>query len=83
MEYLGYHLRFDNVGINLYTIYRLPSTSVIQFCNELSLILESNLNLAMDKTLFVGYFNIHTDNHQDTDTINFLDAINGFNLQIS
>ena len=81
MAYQGYHLRFDNVGINLYIIYRLPSSSVIQFCNELSLILESDLNLATDKTLFVGDFNIHTDNHQDTDTINFLDTINGFNLQ--
>ena len=81
MEYQGYYLRFDNVAINLYIIYQLPSSSVIQFCNELSLILESDLNLATDKTLFAGDFNIHTDNHQDTDTINFLDTINGFNLQ--
>ena len=81
MEYQGYHMRFDNVSINLYIIYQLPSSSVIQFCNELSLILESDLDLAMDKTLFIGDFNIHTDNHQDTDTINFLDTINGFNLQ--
>ena len=81
MEYQGYHLRFDNVGINLYIIYWLPSSSVIQFCNELSLILESDLDLATDKTLFIGDFNIHTDNHQDTDTINFLDTINGFHLQ--
>ena len=81
MEYQGYHLRFDNIAINLYIIYGLPSSSVIQFCNELSLILESDLDLATDKTLFVGDFNIHTDNHQDTDTINFLDTINGFNLQ--
>ena len=81
MEYQGYHMRFDNISINLYIIYRLPSLSVIQFCNELSLILESDLDLAMDKTLFVGDFNIDTNNHQDTDTINFLDTINGFNLQ--
>ena len=81
MEYQGYHMKFDNVSINLYIIYRLPSSSVIQFCNELSLILESDLDLATDKTLFVDAFNIHTDNCQDTDTINFLDTINGFNLQ--
>ena len=81
MEYQGYHMRFDNVSINLYIIYRLPSSSVIQFCNELSLILETDLDLATDKTLFIGDFNIHTDNCQDTDTINFLDTINGFNLQ--
>ena len=74
-------MRFDNVSINLYIIYQLPSSSVIQFCNELSLILESDLDLATDKTLFIGDFNIHTDYHQDTDTINFLDTINGFNLQ--
>ena len=55
--------------------------SVIQFCNDLSFILESDLDLAMDKTLFVGDFNIHANNCQDTDTINFLDTINGFNLQ--
>ena len=65
----------------MYIIYKLPSSSVIQFCNELSLILESDFDLATDKTLFVGDFNIHTDNRQDTDTINFLDTINGFNLQ--
>ena len=81
MEYQGYHMRFDNISINLYIIYWLPSSSVIQFCNELSLILESDLDLATDKTLFIGDFNIHTDNCQDMDTINFLDTINGFNLQ--
>ena len=32
-------------------------------------------------TLFIGDFNIHTDNRQDIDTINFLDTINGFKLQ--
>ena len=81
MEYQGYQMRLDNVSINLYIIYQLPSSSVIQFCNELSLILESDLDLATDETLFIGDFNIHTDNHQDMDTINFLDTINGFTLQ--
>ena len=38
MEYQGYHMRFDNVSINLYIIYQLLSSSVIQFCYELSLI---------------------------------------------
>ena len=51
MEYQGYHMRFDNISINLYIIYRLPSSSVIQFCNELSLILESDLDLATDKNI--------------------------------
>ena len=81
MKYQGYHMRFDNISINLYIIYQLPSSSVIQFCNELSLILESDLDLATDKTVFVGDFNIHTDNCQDMDTISFLDTINRFNLQ--
>ena len=79
MEFQGYHMRFNDTTLNLYVIYRIPSTSILQFCNELSLLFESNLSNSSDKTLYIGDFNIHVDERDSMDNINFQDTIDGFN----
>ena len=72
MEYQGYHIRFNHVTPNLYVIYCLPSSSVLQFCNEFVSILESDVLQLVDKALFVGDFNIHAEDSPKNETITFL-----------
>ena len=81
MELQGYSLRIGNSTINLYVLYRLPHTSVLQFCNEFSKILELNVTLPANHTIFTGDFNIHVEDHLDWDTINFLDVLDSYNLR--
>ena len=79
MEFQGYHMRFNNTTLNLFVIYRILSTSVLQFCNKLSLLFKSDLSNSSDKTLYIGDFNIHVDESDSMDNINFQDTIDGFN----
>ena len=65
--------------LNLYVIYQIPITSVLQLCNELSLLFKSDLSNSSDKTLYIGDFNIHVDERDSKDNINFQDTIDSFN----
>ena len=81
MEYQGYQLRFDHITLILYIIYRLPSSSVLQFCNEFASILERDVSQPADKVLYLGDFNIHVDNSYNNDTITFMDILDSYNLK--
>ena len=81
MEHQGYQLRFDHTTLNLYVIYRLPSSSVLQFCTEFSNILESDVLQPADKVLYLGDFNIHVDDSYNSDTITFMDTLDSYNLE--
>ena len=81
MEYQGYQLRFDHIILNLYVIYHLPSSSVLQFCNEFASILESDVSQPADKTLYLGAFNVHADDSYYNDTITFMDTLESYNLK--
>ena len=67
--------------VNLHMIYRIPSTSVIQFCDEMANILEDGINRDLGDLLFVGDFNIHMDSPLHPDTSTFLEFIESFNLR--
>ena len=79
MVFQGYHMRFNDTTLNLYVIYQIPSTSILQFCNKLSILFESDLSNSSDKTLYIGDFNIHVNERDSMDNINFQDTIDGFN----
>ena len=81
MEYQGYQLRFHHIILNLYVIYHLPSSSVLQFCNEFASILESDVSQPADKALYLGDFNMHTDDSYNNDTITFMDTLESYNLK--
>ena len=81
MEYQGYHLRFNHVSLNLYVIYHLPSSSVLQFCNEFASILDSDVLQPADKALCVGDFNIHAEDSLNNDTITFFNTLENYNLR--
>ena len=51
-------MNFKGLVVNLYVIYRFPNTSVIQFCDELSDLLEENIVSDHGVLLLTGDFNI-------------------------
>ena len=81
MEYSSYQLRLGNRNLNLLVIYRLPTSSVINFGHELTTLIETNILNNRGDPLLIGDFNIHTDIPEDSDTINFNDLLDGLNLK--
>ena len=81
MEYSSYQLRLRNRNLNLLVIYRLPTSSVINFGHELTTLIETNILNNRGDPLLTGDFNIHTDIPDDSDTINFNDFLDGLNLK--
>ena len=51
MEIQGYHVRLDHISINLYVTYRIPSTSIISFCDELLQVLEEDIAKSPDQNI--------------------------------
>ena len=43
MEISTFDIKFAGTVINLYLIYKLPSTSVLQFCNDMTDIMERRI----------------------------------------
>ena len=80
MEYQSFRLCFNYLTVNLCIIYRLPSTSFLQFCNEFSTIQEDLIHHQADSNIFIGDFNIHMDIEDDADVLNFLDMLECCNL---
>ena len=71
MELMNVNIAIKGININLYIVYRPPNGSVIEFCNSLAMILESNINTDKGKLLMLGDFNIHIDEKNNPDTITF------------
>ena len=80
MEHCNFNINFAGTIVHCHIIYRIPSTSVINFCGELTSIMEDTINLEQGRLLFVGNFNIHMDEPTQPDTITFLDWLESFNL---
>ena len=80
MEYQSLRLCFNYLTVNLCIIYRLASTSVLQFYNEFLTIQENLIHNQADRNIFIGDFNIHIDTEDDADTLNFLDMLKCYNL---
>ena len=75
MEYMELTSNFKGFVCNIYIIYWIPNTSVIQFCNELSDILEDHGHIIM-----LGDFNINMDKPEHPDTVTFNDFLESFDL---
>ena len=82
LEYCNFTLMFVGTTVNLHMAYRIPSTSVIQVCDELTYILEDGINRDLGELLFVGDLNIHMDTPLHPDTTIFLEFMESFNLRI-
>ena len=57
MESTCFSINTGNRPVNLITIYRPPHSNVLEFCNELTNLLETNINLS-GELILLGDFNI-------------------------
>ena len=80
LEYMNVHVKFRNKTLNLYIIYRHPNSSILQFIESLSNLLEGNILSDHGELILTGYFNIQMDMSHLSDTIIFNDFLDTFNL---
>ena len=80
MELMNFNIAVKGINIKLYVIYRPPNGSVIEVCDSLAMILERNINMDKGKLLMLGDFNIHFDEENNPDTINFNNFLESFGL---
>ena len=75
------HKKFKNKNINLYVIYRYPNTSMLNFIECLSEIIEGNILNDHGGLVLIGDFNIHIHSPEALDTILFNDFLDSLNLK--
>ena len=80
MEYMEPDTNFKGIVCIIYIIYCIPNTSVIQFCSELSDLMENNVLEDCRYIIMLGDFNIHVDNSEHPDTVIFNDFLESFDL---
>ena len=81
MEFAEYNIMLKTETINMYVIYRPPSTSVLKFCEDLFDLLLDNIVQDRGKLILVGDFNIHVDDHNNPDTITFNDFMENIGIR--
>ena len=85
VEYMELTTNFKGIVCNIYTIYCIPNTSVIQFCSELSDLMENDVLQDHGHIIVLGNFNINMDKPEHPDMVtfnNFLESFNLFNFTI-
>ena len=80
MELLHLSVKVKSLVLSLYTVYRIPSTSVLIFCDEMANVLENNIVSDRGEAILNGDFNIHMDDPEDPDTITFNDFLDSLDL---
>ena len=81
MECMSTHIKFKKKNIDLYMIYRYPNTSMLNFIECLSKIMEGNILNDCGELVLIGDFNIHIDSPEALDTILFNDFLDSLNLK--
>ena len=81
METIVCKLKLNNHTIDFQVIYRVPSTSILEFCSEFMDSIECNLMTTHNKPLLLGDFNIHIDHTDHHDTVTSLDILDSLNLR--
>ena len=79
MESTCFSIITGNRLINLITIYRPPDSNVLEFCNDLANLLESNIN-SSSELILLGDFNIAVNKPPEAKPATFMDILNSFNL---
>ena len=80
MEYMELATNFKGIVCNIYIIYCIPNTSVIQFCGEISDLIENNVLEHHGHIIMLGDFNIHMDKPEHPDPVIFNDFLESFDL---
>ena len=80
MECADFPFDFQNVLVNLCVIYRLPNTSIVAFCKDLTDHQERNVT-SPGRMIIVSDINIPTYQEQHPYTVLFEEALDGLNLR--
>ena len=75
METIVCRFKLNNHLIDFQVIYRIPSTSVLEFCSEFMDSIECNIMTTLSKPLLLGDFNVHVDHTDHHGTVTFLDML--------
>ena len=54
MEFLHLSIKVKSLALSLYTVYRIPNTSVLTFCYEMVNVLENNIVSDRGETILIG-----------------------------
>ena len=68
MEYMELTINFKGIVCNIYIIYNIPNTSVIQFCSELSDLIKNNVLEDHGHIIMLDATRIYTWTNQNTQT---------------
>ena len=79
MEATWYKVKCGNTSLNIHDIYRPLNGSVIDFCEEMTTLLETTI-LYVNEPIFCRDFHIHAEDISNSDTIIFDDFLGSFNL---
>src|SRR5882757_5198904 len=78
-ESIGLKFTISNSSVDLYTIYRPPSSSNTPFLSEFSNLLEDLISNPSE-IIFLGDFNIHVDTPTESCSASFLTLLETYNL---
>ena len=81
LEMAVYKIKHDSIMYDLLVVYRLPSASVIESCDEIASFIENNVVNLKGELIMIGDSNTRMDKLEDLDTITSTDFLSGLGLQ--
>ena len=80
IELAYYKVKIPSKVLDLLIIYRIPSTSVLESCNELAAFVDENITTLRGNLMLIGDLNIHMDEKADPGTVTFTDFLDSLGL---
>ena len=80
LEMAVYKIKHDSMMYDLVVVYRLPSASIIESCDEIPSFIKNNVVNLKGELITIGNFNIRMDKLDDLGTITFADCLSGLGL---
>ena len=75
IELAYYKVKVPSKLLDLLIIYQIPSTSILESCNELAAFMDENITTLRGNLMLFGDLNIHMDDKADPGTVTFTDFL--------
>ena len=79
-ELANYKVKVPGKVLDLLIICRIPSTSILESCNEFAAFMEDNITTLRGNLMLMGDLNIHMDDKADPGTVTFTDFLDSLGL---
>ena len=80
IELAYYKVKVPSKVLDLLIIYQIPSTSILESCNELAAFMEDNITTLRGTLILMDDLNIHMDDKADPGTVTFTDFLDSLGL---